>query len=768
MSVQWDGIHHSYRPRPGWIDRISSSVSLHTIEDDVDPVTFEVLRNRMWTINIGHGETLKRVSGSPVYQSGDFNVAILTETGETVIDGPYAQFLSQGAPNGVAYILEHLSHDPGIADGDIFLTNDPWIGAVHQMDVLLAMPVFVDGKVFAWVADAGHQYDLGGVAPGGWPVNAVDVFDDPVVIPPIRLVESGHMRADLERMYLRHSRFPGFVALDLRSQIAGCRFAAEQIKAAVADFGAATVKGAMRKLLSMANSSFRQKLASIPDGRWQEVLYFDEKLPGDRGHQRVCLSMDKIGDRLRISNEGTDPQQEGSNGMTYLALTGCILGALTTVFMQDQLYPVGAVARQVDFDVEPGLMTSVDHPAAVSGGVLSASAMCNASITLCSRLAAAAESVAADAIEADAEFAMVVISGADDTGRAFGTALIEQPFSLGATSWKDGMDYGGQLITPLQRYLNAEEQEGFYPVLILWRRRVPDSMSAGQWRGGAGISFGVTEYRSAALNIMTSVGAQGASGHASRGGHGALPSPGHDWRVLRGTNVVERFKARCIPASQDDLAAEEVLLLRAKTTQVTLAAGDVLVGRYGGSGGFGDPLLRDPERVAADVRYGWVSSEAALRMYGVVMAEAGAVDVERTRAAREEIRRERLAWTPVRSGVATPDPEPIVDATGEPPVTISPCLEAADDGAERVVRCRRCEHRLAGYAGNYLEGLLVADFPVTAIPLARDSSFYLDPPMVLRCYCCSSCGVQMSARVIEATEPHNPDIRLFASSTSTT
>ena len=242
-------------------------MTFHEAEDpDLDPVTYEVIRHRLWTINIGHGEMVTRVSGSPIFQLGDFNMCVLTEDGEVVMNAPYVAFLDSGAPLAIAYILEHLSDDPGIADGDVFACNDPWIGAVHQMDVFLGMPVFVEGKLFAWVSNAGHQYDLGGVAPGGWPENAVDVYQDPVVMPPFKLVEKGHLRKDLEALYLRHSRFPDRVVLDLRAQLAGCRFAAEQLRVAAAEFGADTLKAAMRRVLSTAQASFAASSGASPMG----------------------------------------------------------------------------------------------------------------------------------------------------------------------------------------------------------------------------------------------------------------------------------------------------------------------------------------------------------------------------------------------------------------------------------------------------------------------------------------------------------------------
>ena len=190
----WDGRKQSYRPRSDWHDRISSGLRFNNDEaESVDAITFEVIRQKLWTVNIAHGETITRISGSPLLASLDFNMSILTEDAEVVLNAPYVQFLNAGAPLGIRYILETYSDQPGIGEGDIFCCNDPWIGACHQMDVLFAAPVFVDGTLFGWVANAGHQYDLGGIVPGGWPQNAPDVYSDPIVLPPFKMVEAGVM-----------------------------------------------------------------------------------------------------------------------------------------------------------------------------------------------------------------------------------------------------------------------------------------------------------------------------------------------------------------------------------------------------------------------------------------------------------------------------------------------------------------------------------------------------------------------------------------------
>ena len=141
-EISWDGIDHSYVP-PREL-RVHKSLRRHTEADDrVDPITHEVLRHALWNVNTEHGNTIMKISGSPICAYGhDFNPSILDENGDFVFFGPFLQYLSAAAGAAVKWTLEHRSENPGIHDGDVFLTNDPWVGSTHQSDVAVYAPVF--------------------------------------------------------------------------------------------------------------------------------------------------------------------------------------------------------------------------------------------------------------------------------------------------------------------------------------------------------------------------------------------------------------------------------------------------------------------------------------------------------------------------------------------------------------------------------------------------------------------------------------------------
>src|SRR5437867_13076874 len=143
------------------------------------------------------------------------------------------------------------------------------------MDVTLLTPVFHEGKLFCWITNVLHQYDVGGITPGSFCPNARDAFDEGILIPPIKIVERGELRRDVEGVYLRASRKPYLVALDLRAQIAGNVTATWRITQLITRYGPEVVKGVMRKIIDTGEAAFLAKMAKLPDGTWRERSYVE-------------------------------------------------------------------------------------------------------------------------------------------------------------------------------------------------------------------------------------------------------------------------------------------------------------------------------------------------------------------------------------------------------------------------------------------------------------------------------------------------------------
>src|SRR5437867_3145154 len=339
-GVVFDGRRSGYVP-PKTLS-ISPKLKLHKkAKKGLDPVTFEVVRHALWNVNEEHGATIQRLSGSPVAMYAlDLNPSILTEDAEFVYFGPYMQYMSGVTDTQVKWTLENRSDNPGIQDGDMFLANDPWVGAAHQMDVMLLCPVFWKGELFCWVTNCLHQYDIGGITPGSFCPSARDAFDEGILIPPVKIVEGNEIRRDIEEIYLRSSRKPSAVALDFRAQLAGNMTARDRILALISRYSAETVKGVMRKIIDDGERAFLKKLSRLPGGIWRDRTYVECCRPGDRSVHRVVLSLYNNKSKLVFENEGTDPQA-GAINATYCGRRGAIMVALNELMRRDQYYPIG-------------------------------------------------------------------------------------------------------------------------------------------------------------------------------------------------------------------------------------------------------------------------------------------------------------------------------------------------------------------------------------------------------------------------------------------
>src|SRR5260221_10863592 len=333
---------------------------------NIDPITFEVVRHALWTVNEEHGATIQRLSGSPVAMYAlDLNPSILTEDAEFVYFGPYMQYMSGVTDTQVKWTLENRSDNPGITDGDMFLANDPWVGAAHQMDVMLLCPVFWKGELFCWVTNCLHQYDIGGITPGSFCPSARDAFDEGILMPPVKIVEANEIRRDIEELYLRSSRKPSAVALDFRAQLAGNITARERIVALIKRYGAETVKGVMKKILDDGERAFLKKLSLLPDGTWRDRTYIECCRPGDRQAHRVMLTLKKEKNKIIFENEGTDPQA-GRIKATSAGWRAALLRPLTALMCREQYYALRGALRHVEFNPTPGTLNCADFPASVS------------------------------------------------------------------------------------------------------------------------------------------------------------------------------------------------------------------------------------------------------------------------------------------------------------------------------------------------------------------------------------------------------------------
>lgn len=718
----------------------------------VDLVTFEVLRHRLWEINDEMGHIAARISGSPaVYESGDFNTAILTPDGRGLFVGVYVIRQAAALDLVVQSVLARFQDRGGIHDGDIFMTNDPWAGALHQMDVAVVAPVFWQGEIVAWTGITMHEIDVGGPQPGTWTVGARDVYQECPLIPPVRIVERGELNYDVEELYLRNSRTPGINGLNLRAKIASQIKTRERIHEIIRTYGKETFLAVQAQIIDHVRTTVRQRLQALPDGTWYATAFLDHDGHSNEIYE-LKLAMTKRGDRLVFDFRGTSPQAPGPINCTWSGLVGGVLQIFFPLLCYDTPWSHAAAMDCIEIISDEGTINNATFPAAVSMATVNACQLTgNLVVQTISKMYGCSDTYRRELIAIGYPgINAAVLSGTNRDGRPFAALLTDPVGGGGARSFRDGIDTAGTLISPSYAIPNAERVESLYPVLIVYRKERQDTSGAGKYRGGAGLEFLLAPHDSPAP-INAVLFSNGCSQPEAKGLFGGFPGSIERQIVLRGANLRQCFAAGKIPTDWAELAYEELTVGEAKGI-VRLGPDDLFLNFCSGGGGYGDPLEREPARVLADLHRGLCSRDQASNVYGVVVTpDLQRVDEPATVARREAIRRQRLARAR-RVAASAPSASPTPD--GERVLLVGEVLEVVRSAAGYRFRCARCGSGLGPAEGDPRAAAAVVDErPEALSPLNR---FGLPEAFVVRLFCCPGCGSCYSVDVQRRSDPTIP------------
>jgi N-methylhydantoinase B len=612
-----------------------------TIPTRVDPVTFEIVRHRLWSINEEAGHTLERVSGSLIASEvHDMNTSLMNAQGESLVLAPYMLVHAISMETLAKDVVANYQENPGIGPDDMFLSNDPYVGAQHQMDVVVLGAIHWQGELLGWVGSTIHQIDLGGPVPGQVQVGAKDIYGEQPLFPPMKIVERGVLRNDLVRLYLRMSRAAEMVRLDLTAMIAANNVAKARVQDLCAHYGGETVKAVMDDMLDVSEARFRARLRELPDGTFRHRSYLEYE---DKIYTGV-LAMTKRDDQLTFDIRGSSKQAPAViNNPIHASLSDITCCVMTYLCWDIPWVPAG-INRAIAVESEPGTILHVAWPGGVSKATTSSTqTMINlADNALGKLLAASLKHRHRTMANWVGSLTTEELAGLDQRGDPFYAVALDTYFGgAGARSWKDGIDTGGYVGSIYELAPNAEAYELQYPMLYLFRRHQPDSGGPGRFRGGTGctLSYVIHDVQRLPYKLPH---ASGAEQPESVGISGGGPSQTNQFAIKRDTDVRQRFAAGEIPQDLAPLAGTLEPLSVISTT--FMSTDDVFQVQTQSGGGYGDPLERDPERVLADVQNGVVTVEGARVMYGVAIADsAAALDAAATAGLRDKLRAERRA-----------------------------------------------------------------------------------------------------------------------------
>lgn len=711
----------------------------------IDPVKFEVMWHKLLDITEEMGIKYMRTSGSPVLVGAyDASTGITMPDGTLVAMGPYITTQAHVLRLIVESVKDMRQSQPGIHDGDMFICNDPYLGATHQPDVATVAPVYAEKELVAWVGASGHWLDVGGSEPGGFNMTATSVFDEGLRLPPTTIVEQGTVREDLVELIMAQIREP-LAELDMRGQIVANATGRERILELCDSAGVGSVREVMREGLAHVTRALRRRLRSIPDGIWREVQYLDHD-----GHshnvRKIVVTVTKQGDRLTFDFSDSDAQTEGFANCARGGLRAAVLSGVCIALGYDMAWNDG-VADCVTIVAPPGTIVTAEYPTPVSMSTISAIIVTlNLVLVTLSRMLLTSPKHHEQAMASWCGTSLgVSMSGVNRDG-ILTVAPEASHFAAGcgARSYADGVDTGGIIINTTANIPSVEETEEAYPLLYLFRKQLTDSGGPGRFRGGVSGEVAITPYN-APEGLSTSFAGVGSLTPNAVGIAGGLP--GATVRYLR-------FDATEKPG-QVPLAGEletipgKRLSQEINSSKVVFGRGAVEYHNWQGGGGFGDPLDRDDSRVLEDIRKGLVTSEAANEIYGVVLRN-GALDAEATKQERGRIKRARLARS-----VPFADPFPLPRRGDEredgKPTKSTQYWDLYDiDAVRNETRCMGCEQVLCDAGEDVRNGCLFEEVsPLEAGPVRGEDyrAGFASPPMIRRFYC-PGCGRQLECDLV--------------------
>jgi len=575
----------------------------------LDPVTLAVLNGRLVQIADEMDVTLYRSAFNPIIAEAHDACHGLyhAETGATLVQGTSGLPIFVGAMAfAVKAVIDKVRERGGLQEGDTYLFNDPYDGGTHLNDFRLVRPVMRDGKVFAWLASVGHWLDVGGNVPGNFNANATESFQEGFRVPPVKLISGGVFQQDIADILATNSRVPQSNWGDLNGQLNALGLGEQRVHALLDEYGDDTVTAAMQALSARAEALMRANIAALPNGTYSYDDFLDNDGVVDEP-LKIALDMTIRDDTMTLDFSRSSPPCQGPLNIARSTAVACCYVALKHLFT-DVPANAGCLVP-IAFVIPDTTLLGVSAPKPVGGYTETILRVID---TVFGAFAKAAPDRANGSPYATIN-ALSLAGWRKDHRRWVMFCFFGG--GLGGNPEGDGLNHGNNPISTAT-IPPAEILESLYPIMFTqWALR-PDSAGPGRHRGGCGAIYEIE-----ALN-------EGATDVFLLGERGKFPPFGVNGGKSAALNrfFYETEKGERSP----DLVS--------KITDVRIARGQHVRLETPGGGGFGDPMTRDPAKVARDVAFGYVSASAAKRDYGVALDTSGAVDAGATAALRAKVR----------------------------------------------------------------------------------------------------------------------------------
>lgn len=546
---------------------------------ELDPVTLAVLKGRLEQIADEMDATLFRSAFNPIIaEARDASHGLYhAETGETLVQGKAGLPIFVGAMAfAVRAVIDKSAKAGDLADGDVYIFNDPYDGGTHLSDFKLVRPFFRNGRVFCWLASVGHWHDVGGNVPGNYNPVATECFQEGMLIPPVKLFAKGDLRSDVVDIVTANSRLPNSAYGDLNGQINALDLGVRRLAQLLDEYGDAVVAAALVQLRNRAAQLMRASIAELRDGVYSAEDFLDNDGIKDEP-LRIALDLKIDGETMTLDFSRCSPACAGPlNIARSTAIAACYV-ALKHIFRD---VPANAgVLDPIRFIIPDGTLLAATAPKPVGGYTETILRMIDTVFVALSQ--ACPERVNGCAY---GTINALSLAGHRQDGRRW------VMFSFfggghGGHPEGDGLNHGNAPISTAT-IPPVEILEAAYPVMFTrWALR-PDSGGAGRSRGGLGAVYEIELLEQQADVFLFGERGRFAPPGVLGGGAGAL----NRFTVMRGD---ER---------------EDHPPMASKWVGVKLAKGERVRLETPGGGGYGPAAERSADAIARDIDNGYVTS----------------------------------------------------------------------------------------------------------------------------------------------------------------
>jgi N-methylhydantoinase B len=623
-----------------------------------------------------------------VKETQDFGVALVTPEGEM-----FAYPYGSGATPLMGVQMDSVTKAIAWSPGDVVITNDPYATAgmvMHLNDIYLFRPVFVDGRLLCLAWSFIHCTDVGGYAPGSIDMQNAEVFQEGLRLRPVKLFRGGELNDEIWNVFADNCRIPSLNWGDITACVAALTKAEERLARLAERYGRAAVERAMYGTLDRTERLAREVLARIPRGRWQFTEYFEDDYVSEVP-VRIAVALEAQPDgTVTLDFTGSDPQVRAALNLPTGSMPHhpflCMALVNLVVTRSEAIHINAGIVRPVELVLPEASVVNAAFPAAC--GMRFTTAMRIHDLVFGALNRAMPEGRPYPVPVGGSGVLVVTYISTSELGGA-GRVVVANPVSggSGASAALDGIS-GAEMSVAFLRNVPVEVLEAEAPVLVRRFGLTPDSEGPGRMRGGFGVEYEFEIRHPSAVVVMrgkdrqrfTSWGAMGGGAGATSGNTG----------------------------TRRDAAPHDI----GKRTVYRAELGETILVWGGGGGGYGDPLERDPQLVAADVAAGLLSPERALEVYGVSIAN-GMVDAAATAALR---RRRRASAADFDFGPARSEWERIHRTAAE---RIAEWLPSLPAGVRRHAQAEAYRHLHERGPGPYSADAVTAAIAASGYPTDR-------------------------------------------------